>query len=205
MRFFIFVVSILILSPTMLGVQTMERQDLMSNLTGNRAFLMTFEQSSYYTFLDTAKVSSGMFLFSPPRSFVWKVGGEQGGKIVSNGRKTWFYSPPEEKDDEAAVVIKDGACVGIASIIFDYTNGLSSIIKKGGLKELYIKGSKEKGYLWAILRFIDSPIFRIDGFEFIDPNGNRTVIKTRTFSRLSKAIPSEMFNFVIPKGTKIIQ
>ena len=92
------------------------------------------------------------------------------------------------------------------SVIFDTDYDVSSLkTSANGLKELRINGSKQKGYEWAVLRFKEAPTLAIDSFEFKDLNGTNTVIKVKTFTRLTKVVPAGTFNFKAPKGTRIIK
>ncbi|MEI6093643.1 MAG: hypothetical protein WCQ47_08210, partial [bacterium] len=151
------------------------------------------------------KISKGSLLYSPLKSFVWEIYGDNSGKVISNGKKTWVYTPAEEKGDNGSLLIKTGNYDGIESVIFETQYDVSSIkISTDGQEELRVSGSSQKGYEWAILRFKEKPTFIIDSFEFKDLNGTNTVIKVKTFTRLSKPVPAGTFNFKAPKGTRII-
>jgi outer membrane lipoprotein-sorting protein len=184
---------------------TAEKESILGKIGGSKGFKMTFEQQSHYPFLKSPKVSKGSLLFSPERKFIWEIQGEQGGKVVSNGKKTWIYTPAEEKEDKPTLIIKTGDYNGIESVIFNSKYEVSSLKDKSdGSKELNIRGSRDKGYEWAVLRFREEPAFSIDSFEFKDLNGTKTLIKVKTFTRLSKPVPAGTFNFKAPKGTRII-
>ncbi|MEI6079731.1 MAG: outer membrane lipoprotein carrier protein LolA [bacterium] len=181
------------------------KETILSKIGGDKGFKMVFEQHSQYPFLKTPKISNGSLLYSPKRKFVWEIYGEQGGKVISNGTKTWIYTPAEEEGDKATLIVKTGNYDGVESVIFNSNYDVSSLKETAnGLKELRVKGSSKKGYEWAVLRFKESPTFTIDSFEFKDLNGTNTIIKVKTFSRLTEAVPAGTFNFKAPKGTRII-
>ena len=194
------------LSFSLKQVQAQEnKQTILSKISGTNGFKMTFEQQSKYPFLKAPKISKGSLLYSPQRNFVWEIYGDNAGKVISNGKKTWIYTPAEEEGDKGSLVIKTGNYDGVESIVFDTEYDLSSLkTSTDGLKELTVNGSSQKGYEWAILRFKENPAFTIDSFEFKDLNGTNTVIKVKTFTRLSKPVPAGTFNFKAPKGTRII-
>jgi outer membrane lipoprotein-sorting protein len=182
-----------------------DKGTILDKIGGDKGFKMTFEQQSHYPFLNAPKTSSGSLLFSPQRKFIWEVKGEQGGKVVSNGKKTWIYTPAEEEEDKPTLIVKTGDYNGVESVIFNSKYEASSLKDvANGIKELNVKGSSDRGYEWAVLRFREEPAFAIDSFEFKDLNGTRTVIKVKTFTRLSKPVPAGTFNFKAPKGTRII-
>ncbi len=193
-------------SPVKADQSVPNKETILSKIGGENGFKMTFEQESRYTFLKNTKTSKGSLLYSPKRKFVWEIYGDQGGKVISNGKKTWIYTPAEEKEDKATLIIRTGNYDGVESVIFDTDYDVSSLkTSANGLKELRINGSKQKGYEWAVLRFKEAPTFAIDSFEFKDLNGTNTVIKVKTFTRLTKVVPAGTFNFKAPKGTRIIK
>ena len=182
------------------------KETILSKIGGANGFKMTFEQESHYSFLKNPKISKGSLLYAPKRKFVWEVYGDQGGKVVSNGKKTWIYTPAEEKEDKPTLMIRSGNYDGVESVIFDADYDVSSLkTASNGLKELRVNGSRQKGYEWAVLRFKGEPTFVIDSFEFKDLNGTNTVIKVKTFTRLTETVPAGTFNFKAPKGTRIIR
>jgi outer membrane lipoprotein-sorting protein len=176
---------------------------IVDKLAGANGFTMTFEQSSKYKFLKTPKISKGKLIFAPPKSFVWEIDGENAGKIVSNGKKTWIYSPAEEAEDTPTVVVKKGVYEGVQSIIFDPKYTDSSLIKKGDVRVLKVQGNRSKGYMWAEVEFLDSPDFRIDRVVFEDIEGTKVTIKAISFNRLSGK-SDVSFSFKAPKGARII-
>lgn len=181
------------------------KETILAKIGGTNGFKMTFEQQSKYPFLKAPKISKGSLLYSPQRNFIWEIYGDNAGKVVSNGKKTWIYTSAEEEGDRASLVIKTGNYDGVESVIFDTEYDVSSLkTSPNGTKELRVNGSSQKGYEWAILRFKENPAFTIDSFEFKDLNGTNTVIKVKTFTRLSKPVPAGTFNFKAPKGTRII-
>ena len=204
--FLIFSSIVLAQSPAKLEQSIPTKQTILNRIGGDNGFKMSFEQQSQYPFLKTPKISKGSLLYSPKRNFVWEIYGEQAGKVISNGKKTWIYTPAEEKEDKATLIIKKGNYDGVESVIFDTDYDISSLkTTSNGLKELKINGSRQKGYEWAVLRFKEEPTLEIDSFEFKDLNGTNTVIKVKTFTRLTKAVPVGTFNFKAPKGTRIIK
>ncbi|MCX6111765.1 MAG: outer membrane lipoprotein carrier protein LolA [Proteobacteria bacterium] len=204
--FFILSSFVFAQSPAKPDQSVPNKETILSKIGGDKGFKMTFEQESRYTFLKTPKISKGSLLYSPRRNFIWEIYGEQGGKVISNGKKTWIYTPAEEKEDKPTLIIKTGNYDGVESVIFDTDYDVSSLkTSSNGLKELRINGSKQKGYEWAVLRFKEEPVFAIDSFEFKDLNGTNTVIKVKTFTRLTKTVPAGTFNFKAPRGTRIIK
>jgi len=180
-------------------------EDILKKLGGEKGFIMTFEQKSFYKFLKEPRIASGSLVYSPPLNFVWEIKGENAGKVISNGKKTWIYSPAEEEGDTPVVAIKDGKYDGIQSVVFDQKYDTSSLKTKDGLKELTVKGSKEKGYLSATLRFKDGTNFSLDSIEFEDIENTKILIKVKTFKRMSKSASSDTFIFKAPKGAKVIK
>jgi len=177
---------------------------LVDKLAGKNGFIMTFEQSSKYRFLKTPKVSKGKLTFVPPKSFIWEIEGDNAGKIVSNGKKTWIYSPAEEAEDVPTVVVKKGIYDGVQSLVFDPKYKLTALVKQDKFKELKVKGSKSKGYLWAELRFLETPDFRIDSVVFEDVEGTKVTIKAIAFDRINNKLDASVFDFKAPKGSRTI-
>jgi outer membrane lipoprotein-sorting protein len=177
---------------------------LIDKLAGQNGFVMTFEQSSKYKFLKKPKISKGKLTFVPPKSFIWEIEGENAGKIVSNGKKTWVYSPAEEEGDTPTVLVKKGTYEGVQSIVFNPKYKESSLIKNGTFKVLKVKGSRSKGYMWAELRLLDSPDFRIDSVVFEDVEDTNVTIKATGFNKLSNKPEPSIFDFKAPKGARII-
>jgi len=177
---------------------------LVDKLAGKNGFTMTFEQSSKYKFLKVPKVSKGKLTFAPPKSFIWEIQGDNAGKIVSNGKKTWIYSPAEEAEDTPTVVIRNGVYEGVQSLVFDPKYKVSALAKNGNFRELKVKGSKPKGYLWAELRFLETPDFRIDSVVFEDVEGTKVTIKVNTFDRINNKLDAGVFDFKAPKVSRII-
>ncbi len=177
---------------------------LVDKLAGKNGFTMTFEQSSKYKFLKVPKTSKGKITFVPPKSFIWEIEGDNAGKIISNGKRTWIYSPAEEAEDTPAVVVKKGTYTGVQSLVFDPKYKISALIKNDKFKVLKVKGSKSKGYLWAELKFIETPDFRIDSVVFEDVEGTKVTIKAIAFDRLNNKLDASVFDFKAPKGSRII-
>ncbi len=177
---------------------------IVDELAGANGFTMTFEQSSKYKFLKRPKVSKGKLIFAPPKNFVWELEGDNAGKIVSNGKKTWIYSPAEEEEDTPTVLIKKGIYEGVQSIIFDPKYKLSSLVKNGDARVLKVKGNRSKGYMWAQIQFLDTPDFRIDTVVFEDIEGTKVTIKATSFNRQSSKFSAGVFSFKAPKGARII-
>jgi outer membrane lipoprotein-sorting protein len=177
---------------------------IVDKLAGANGFTMTFEQTSKYKFLNKPKVSKGKLIFVPPKNFVWEIEGENAGKVISNGKKTWIYSPAEEAEDTPTVVIKKGVYEGVQSIIFDPQYKDSSLVKEGDVRVLKVQGNRSKGYMWAEVEFLDSPDFRIDRVVFEDIEGTKVIIKANSFDRLSTRSEASIFSFKAPKGARII-
>ncbi len=179
----------------------LEDQLIIKKLSNSVGFEFNFEQKNFYKFLKEPKITSGKAVFSYPSSFVWEVGGANAVKIVSNGKKTWIYSPPEEEGDTPTLAIKSGKLdEGIQSLILGAKYKISDLKNS----ELYVKGSKDKGYKWAIIRFKSSD-FRLDSVEFEDIDGSKVLIEVRDFKQLTKRVADQTFVFKAPKGTRIIQ
>jgi len=121
----------------------------------------------------------------------------------------WIYSPPEEEGDIPTLSVRDSNTdKGIQSLILDLehkTSMLKDSKSKKGLKELYIKGGRKKGYNWAVVNIDDRTDFRLDSIEFEDIDGSKVFIEVRDFKRLPKKLTSKEFVFKAPKGTRIIQ
>jgi outer membrane lipoprotein-sorting protein len=177
---------------------------LVDKLAGKNGFKMTFEQSSKYKFLKVPKASKGKLTFVPPKSFIWEIDGDNAGKIISNGKKTWIYSVADETEDTPTVIVKKGVYEGVQSLVFNPRYKVADLVKKGNFKELRVTGSKSKGYLWAELRFTETPDFRIDTVVFEDVEGTKVTIKAIAFDRISKSLDASAFDFVAPKGSRII-
>lgn len=177
---------------------------LVDKLAGQNGFTMSFEQSSKYKFLKVPKVSKGKLTFVPPKNFIWEIEGDNPGKIISNGKKTWIYSPAEEAEDTPTVVVKNGVYEGVQSLVFNPKYKISALVKKDKYKELKVKGSKSKGYLWAELKFLETPDFRIDSVVFEDVEGTKVTIKATTFDRINNKLDANVFDFKAPKGSRII-
>ena len=203
-RFMLFIFFIGVVLPVLPVNGADDTSLIVDKLAGKNGFTMRFEQSSKYKFLNKPKVSKGKLLFSPPKNFVWEIEGENAGKIVSNGKKTWVYSPAEEEGDTPTVLVIKGLYDGVQSIVFDPKYSESSLTKQGSLRGLKVKGSKDKGYLWAEIWFSDSPDFRIDSVMFEDIEGTIVSIKVNSFDRLSKMPALSAFNFKSPKKARII-
>jgi len=203
----VFLISVLF-SITLSSSYCLDDQLIIKKLSNSVGFELSFEQKNFYKFLKEPKITSGKAVFSYPSSFVWEVGGLNAVKIVSNGKKTWVYSPPEEDGDTPTLVIKNGLFDdGIQSLILGdkyKTSNLKDSKNNKDLKELYVKGSKDKGYKWAIIRFKSSD-FRLDSVEFEDIDGSKVLIEVRDFKQLTKRVADQTFVFKAPKGTRIIQ
>jgi len=178
---------------------------IMDKLSGDNGFLMSFEQKSDYKFIHRSKLSKGQLTFTPPSSFIWEINGENAGKVISNGKKTWIYSPADEEGDTPTVVVKKGIYEGVQSIFFDSKYKVSSLKKEGKIRLLKVNGGKSKGYMWAEVRFTDTPDFRIDSVVFEDVEGTKVTIKAKSFNRLSDKPVSGTFDFKVPKGARIIK
>jgi len=177
---------------------------LVDKLAGKNGFTMTFEQSSKYKFLKVPKTSKGKLTFAPPNNFIWEIDGDNAGKIVSNGKRTWIYSPAEESEDTPTVVVKNGVYEGVQSLVFNPKYRVASLVKNDKFKELKVKGSKSKGYLWAELKFLETPDFRIDSVVFEDVEGTKVTIKVIAFDRINSKLDASAFDFKAPKGSRII-
>lgn len=184
-------------------------QLIINKLGDNIGFEFKFEQKNFYKFLKAPKITTGKALFSNPSSFVWEVAGDNAVKIVSNGKRTWIYSPPEEEGDTPSLAVRDGSFGdGIQSLILGSKYKVCDLKQakgKKGFKELRVKGSKDKGYIWATITFADGSDFRLDSVEFEDKDGSKVLIQVRDFKRLSKKVAAKTFVFKAPKGTRIIQ
>jgi len=201
--FFLFIFTGLILS-TNCAYGADDETLLVDKLAGKNGFAMTFEQSSKYKFLKVPKTSKGKLTFVPPKNFIWEIEGDNPGKIVSNGKKTWIYSPAEEEQDTPTVVVKKGIYEGVQSLVFDPKYKVTALVKKDKFRELKVKGSKSKGYLWAELKFLETPDFRIDSVVFEDIEGTKVTIKAITFNRINNKLDASVFDFKAPKGSRII-
>ncbi|MFH1223945.1 MAG: outer-membrane lipoprotein carrier protein LolA [Pseudomonadota bacterium] len=191
-------------------------EDILKKLGGDKGFMLTFQQKSFYKFLKEPKISSGSLLYSPPDNFVWEIKGDNAGKVVSNGKKTWIFSPAEEQGDTPTVIVREKKYDGIQSIIFGEKYDTSMLKEKDGLLELTVKGGKDKGYLSATLRFKESPSpktragsdnanFSLDSIEFDDIENTKIVVKVKTFRKLSKNASTDTFIFRAPRGTRSIR
>lgn len=195
----------MLLSSFILFCPTLHSEDILKKLGGDKGFMMTFEQKSFYKFMKNPRISSGSLIYSPPFNFVWEIKGDNAGKVISNGKKTWIYSPPEEAGDTPVVAVKEGKYDGIQSVVFGQKYDTSALKTKDGLKELTVKGSKEKGYLSATLRFTDSTNFSLDSIEFEDVENTKILIKVKTFRKMLKSASSDTFIFKMPRGAKVIK
>lgn len=196
--------KVLLLCSFVLVFSSLNAEELLKKLGGEKGFSITFEQKSFYKFLKQPRVAQGSLLFSYPRNFVWEIKGENAGKVVSNGKKTWIFSPAEEKGDTPTLAIKNGRYDGIQSAIFDPKYDTASLTTKNGLKELKIKGSRQKGYLSAVLRFREEPNFSLDSIDFEDVESTKIMIRIKTFKALSETVSSDTFVFKAPKGTRMV-
>lgn len=182
---------------------------IIDKLSGGKGFEFKFEQKNYYKFLKQPKVSNGKAVYNVPSCFIWELFGDNAVKIVNNGKKLWIYSPPEEEGDIPTLSVRDpNKDKGIQSLILDLEQKISMLKDsktKKGLKELYIKGNREKGYSWARVNFDDRTDFRLDSIEFEDIDGSKVLIEVRDFKRLPKKLAGKEFIFKAPKGTRIIQ
>ena len=175
---------------------------IIKKLSNDVGFEFKFEQNNFYKFLKQPKKSSGTALFNCPSNFIWELGGDNAVKIVSNGKKTWIYSPAEEEGDIPTMTVRDGQLSdGIQSLILGAKYKMSDIKDS----KLFVKGSKDKGYKWASIRFTDTGDFKLDSIEFEDIDGSKVLIDIRDFKRLDKKKPASTFIFKAPKGTRIIR
>ncbi len=187
---------------------TKESLSLIRKISGDKGFKINFEQKSFYSFTKKPRVLKGTLLFSPEKSFVWEIKGDSSTKIVSNGKKTWIYTPAEEEGDKPSLMIRNATDYeGPEAVLFDTKYKTSNLINDlQGFKVLNVKGTKKTDYKWLKLRLKEqSDLFNIESIEFEDLNGTRVFIGVKKFNRLDKTVPAKTFEFKAPKGTRIIE
>ncbi|MBN1115479.1 MAG: outer membrane lipoprotein carrier protein LolA [Oligoflexia bacterium] len=166
---------------------------------------MSFTQVNSFTFSKDVKKSSGVLIASVPRKFIWELFGDEASSVVSNGKKIWFYTPPEEDGDRGVLIIKDAQdSEGFLSLLFDcsYEPVVSRVKSKGTVKA-FLSGSREKGYDWAVVEYGVNPP-RFFSLSFTDFSGNKTSIITNGFMKLKKPVPAASFNFKVPGNARIV-
>jgi len=181
----------------------------MEKLSGKNGFEFKFEQKNFYKFLNQPRVTIGKAVYSAPANFVWELFGDNAVKIVSDGKKIWIYSPAEEEGDKPTLAIRKAQTNdGIQSLILGNKYKMTDLKpskSKKGIKEVYITGSKDSEYHWAIVRVDDRKDFSLDSIEFEDKDGSKVLIEVKAFKRLAQKAPQGTFVFKAPKGTRIIK
>jgi outer membrane lipoprotein-sorting protein len=184
-------------------------QTIMEKLSGEYGFEFKFEQKNFYKFLTQPRITVGKAVYGTPSSFIWELFGDNAVKIVSDGKKIWIYSPAEEAGDKPTLAVRNAQTNdGIQSLILGNKYKITDLKpskSKKDIKEVYITGSKDSEYHWAIVRVDDRKDFSLDSIEFEDKDGSKVLIEVKAFKRLAQKAPQGTFVFKAPKGTRIIK
>lgn len=65
-----------------------------------------FSQEKFIASLKMKKTSSGVLWVKRPKSFRWQTHEPDPNILVSNGTKTWFYTPPFDESEPGQVIIR---------------------------------------------------------------------------------------------------
>lgn len=185
-----------------------EELSIIDKLSDQKGFEFNFVQKKYYKFLKEPKISNGHAIYSHSGNFIWETTGTNAGKIISNGKNVWIYTPAEEEGDVPVVHISQASKLkGVGSFVMSGQYKVSDLKEsnKAGYKELKINGAKDKGYEWAKLSFDDRTDFRLDSIEFEDIDSSKVLIEIKDFKKLKSRLSPKLFTFKPPKGARIIR
>ena len=169
-----------------------------------------FDQETKLKSWGQTQAAKGRVSFKKNGRMCWEYSTPMTQKIVSNGKKVWFYIPQDRQ--VTLYEMKQGLQSEIAS---------SMILGKGDLKKefaiaidsppagekksyrLKLKPLKPQAGIDQIFLSLDMNSFQVFQVEIIDPFGNSNRIR---FSHIAvnTHLPDSMFTFIVPEGVQVV-
>ena len=167
-----------------------------------------FSQSYYYKVYDRKQLSEGTVYFKKPGKMRWDYQKPSKKVFVSDGELLWVYEPEENQ------AFKQSLAKAQLPVALSFMSG------QGKLKEAFnaklLKSPNEQSYLlelipkahegdYKALRLtVNRQSYQVLASTVIDPVGNSNHL---TFKNLKTnlGLPNSGFQFVPPKGLRIIQ
>ena len=174
----------------------------------SRTLEADFTQENIILALKRREKSSGRIAFKRPDKVRWHTLKPDESLLVSNGSKSWYYTPPFSEDDKGQVT--EGKASGLNSrfanalLSGSFSTGNVQKLEKTG-KSTFLVMPKQRTAGTVSKAWIDiDPVKKIITKVIMEHNdGNRTEILL-TNIKLGVGLEDGMFNFTMPPNTEVV-
>ncbi|NIS72228.1 MAG: outer membrane lipoprotein chaperone LolA [Proteobacteria bacterium] len=182
-----------------------EQYESISSLTAD------FTQESTNKMLGQTQITKGRVYFEKAGLMRWEYTASPKDTWVSDGKTLWFYQPEENQVIVENVNPEDGRLflaflVGQGNLTQDFNvhrwDEEVDQTKYGYRIELTPK--KPHAMMDRLILTIDKKTSYVRRAEFYDAYGNPTLILFKHI-RVNRKLPKDLFTFVIPPGTEVIE